>query len=179
MMTSYSRLIQTGSHIIGVYPSEKVKLDTAFAFLKDGLFRNEAVMLITDSMPKVKIIKRMTKEWNVDVPRIVATNDIIIKNASEWFFENGKPDSKKIKERWDTLVNRLLNSGKSSLRVFEDTKPFFKRGFAKELVGYESLLEQKFDLPLTAICAYEYEDLDQLSPKQFSVLKEHHGLVWM
>ena len=79
MMTSYSRLIQTGSHIIGVYPSEKVKLDTAFAFLKDGLFRNEAVMLITDSMPKVKIIKRMTKEWNVDVPRLVATNDIIIK----------------------------------------------------------------------------------------------------
>jgi len=173
-------LIQRGSHIIGVYPSEKVKLDTAFAFLKDGLFRNETVMLITDSMPRIKIIKRMTKEWNVDVPRLVATNDIIIKNASEWFFENGKPDSKKIKERWDTLVNLLLNSGKSSLRVFEDTKPFFKRGFAKELImDYESLLEQKFDLPLTAVCAYEYEDLDQLSPKQFLALKEHHGLVWI
>ena len=62
MMTSYSHLIQTGIHIIGVYPSEKVKLDTAFAFLKDGLFRNETVMLITDSMPRIKIIKRMASQ---------------------------------------------------------------------------------------------------------------------
>jgi DcmR-like sensory protein len=177
MMTWYSYLVQTGSHIIGIYPNEQAKLDAAFEFLKDGLFLNETIMLITDSMPMAKIIKKMTKEWNFDVPRLVATNDIIIKNATEWYFENGSPDSKKIKERWYELVNYLRSKDKSGLRVFEDTKPFFKRGFAKELVDYESILEPKFDLPLTAICAYEYEDLDSLSYKQFLTLKEHHGLA--
>jgi len=179
MMTWHSHLVQKGSHIIGVYPDEKTKLDAAFEFLKDGLFRNETVMLITDSMPQAKIIKEMANQWNVDALGLVVSNDIIVKSASEWYFENGKPDPKKIKEQWYKLVNHLLDERKSGLRVFEDTKPFFKRGFARELVGYESLLEQKFDLPLTAVCAYEYEDLDQLSPKQFLALKEHHGLVWI
>jgi DcmR-like sensory protein len=179
MMTWYSHLIQTGSHIIGIYPNEQAKLDAAFEFLKDGLFRNETIMLITDSMPKAKIMKRMSKGWNVDVQRLVATNDIIIKNASEWYFENHKLDSKKIKERCDSLVNHLRDEGKNGLRVFEDTKPFFKRGFAQELVDYESTLEQKFNLPITVVCAYEYQDLDKLSSKNFSALKEHHGLVWV
>ena len=179
MMTWQSHLVQKGSHIIGVYPNEQAKLDAAFEFLKDGLFRNETVMLITDSMPRDKIIKEMANQWSVDAPGLVASNDIIVKSASEWYFENGKPDPKKIKEQWYKLVNHLLDERKSGLRVFEDTKPFFKRGFAKELVGYESLSEQKFDLPLTVVCAYEYEDLDQLSPKQFLALKEHHGLVWI
>ena len=179
MMTWQSHLVQKGTHIIGVYPNEKAKLDAAFEFLKDGLFRNETVMLITDSMPRDKIIKQMANQWSVDAPGLVASNDIIVKSASEWYFENGKPDPKKIKEQWYKLVNHLLAEGKSGLRVFEDTKPFFKRGFAKELIGYESLSEQKFDLPLTVVCAYEYEDLDQLSPKQFLALKEHHGLVWI
>ena len=66
MMTWQSHLVQTGSHIIGVYPNEKAKLDAAFEFLKDGLFRNETVMLITDSMPQAKIIKEMASQWNVD-----------------------------------------------------------------------------------------------------------------
>ena len=179
MMTWQSHLVQTGSHIIGVYPNEKAKLDAAFEFLKDGLFRNETVMLITDSMSQAKIIKKMANQWNVDALGLVLSNDIIVESVSEWYFENGKPEPKKIKEQWYKLVNHLLDGRKSSLRVFEDTKPFFKRGFAKELIGYESLLEQKFDLPLTVVCAYEYEDLDQLSPKQFLALKEHHGLVWI
>ncbi|OLC33441.1 MAG: hypothetical protein AUH84_06940 [Thaumarchaeota archaeon 13_1_40CM_4_38_7] len=178
MMTWYSHLIQKGSHIIGIYPNEETKLDAALEFLKDGLFRNESVMLITDSMSKGKIVKKMTNQWNFDTEKLVATNDIIVKNVSEWYFENGKPDSKKIKEQWFKLVNRLLDEGRSGVRVFEDTRPFFKRGLARELVDYESTLEQRFDLPLTAVCAYEYQDIDTLSPKQFSVLKEHHGLVW-
>jgi len=179
MMTWYSHLIQKGNHIIGIYPNDQAKLDAAFEFLKDGLFRNETVMLITDFMSKAKILKKMENKWNIDAQSLVESNDIIVKSVSELYFGNGRPDPMKIKEQWNRLVNHLLDEGKSGLRVFEDTGPFFRHGFAKELIGYESLLEQKFDLPLTAVCAYEYEDLDQLSPKQFLALKEHHGLVWI
>ena len=178
MMTWYSHLIQKGSHIVGIFPNDQAKLDAALEFLKDGLFRNETVMIITDFMSEAKILKKMAKEWNVDAQSLVESNDIIVKSASELYFENGKPDPRKIKEQWNRLVTQLLAEGKSGLRVFEDTGPFFKRGFTKELVGYESILEQKFDLSLSVVCAYSYEDIDTLSATQFSVLKEQHGLVW-
>ncbi len=179
MMTRYSHLIQPGCHIIGIFPDEKSKLDAAFDFLKDGLFRSESVMIITDSMPETRIIKRMTKEWNVDAPRLVGTHDIIVKSSAEWYFEGGRPSAKKINKHWHNLVNQLGNEGKISLRVFEDTKPFFKRGFARELIHYESTLEKRFDLPLTVVCAYEYSNLETIDFTQFSALKEHHGIVWM
>jgi len=148
-------------------------------FLKDGLFRNETVMLVTDFMSKAKILKKMAGKWSVDAQSLVESNDIIVKSVSELYFGNGRPDPKKIKEQWNLLVNHLQDEGKSGLRVFEDTGPFFKHGFAKELIGYESILEEKFDLPLTVVCAYSYEDIDALSSQQFLALKEHHGLVWV
>ena len=178
MMTWYSHLIQKGTHIIGIYPNDQAKLDAALEFLKDGLFRNETVMLVTDFMSKAKILNKMAHKWNIDAQSLVESNDIIVKSVSEMYFGNGRPDPKKIKEQWNGLVNHLLDEGKSGLRVFEDTGPFFKHGFAKQLVGYESILEEKFDLPLTVVCAYSYEDIDALSATQFATLKEHHGLVW-
>ena len=178
MKTWCSHLIQKGNHIIGVFPNDQAKLDAAFEFLEDGLFRNETVMIVTDLMSEAKILKKMAKEWHVDAQSLVESNDIIVKSVSEIYFENGRPDPRKIKEQWNRLVTQLLAEGKSGLRVFEDTGPFFKHGFVKELVGYESILEQKFDLSLSVVCAYSYEDIDALSGKQFLTLKEHHGLVW-
>lgn len=68
--------------------------------------------------------------------------------------------------------------GKSGVRVFGDTATFFKNGIAKELVYYESTLEQKFSTPFTAICAYDSKDIDKLSQDQLNTLLGHHNPVW-
>ena len=68
--------------------------------------------------------------------------------------------------------------GKNGIRVFGDAAEFFKNGFAKELVNYESTLEQKFSTPFTAICAYDAKDIDKLSQDQLNTLLAHHNPVW-
>lgn len=94
------------------------------------------------------------------------------------------------------------SSGKekiSGLRVFADTKPFFNKdkmqyddkknnnnnnrygisssGFAQKLIDYECSLEKRFSFDMSAICAYEAEDIATLDRSQLKSLMEHHGLI--
>ena len=176
--TWYSNLVHKGDHIIGVYPNKEIELGLAFEFLKDGLQRDEAVMLVTEAMSKNKILNKMNKIMQVDVDKLYAESGIIIKTPKECYFPDGSFTVNKIKDQLSNLIEYSNKNGKSGLRVFEDTSSFFKRGFVKELIHYESTLGQKFSMPITAICGYLYEDIDTLTAKQFRVLQDGHNLVW-
>jgi hypothetical protein len=176
-LTWSSNLVHKGDHIIGVYPDKKTELELAYEFLKDGLQRNETVMLITEALSKTEIRNKMNVVLkNIDKQR--PEDEIIIKTTKEWFCPDGSFDVNKIKDQWSVLIDDSNRNGKSGFRVFEDTSSFFKRGFVKELIHYESTLGQRFDLPVTAICGYLYEDIDTLDSKQFRKLQENHNLVW-
>jgi len=177
-LTWYSRLVHKGDHIIGVYPNKEIELGLAFEFLKDGLQRNETVMLVTEALSKTEIRNKMSSVLKVDVDKLEAENDIIIKTTKEWFFPDGSFTASKIRDKWSNLIEYSNRNGIRGLRVFEDTSSFFKRGFVRELVHYESTLGQKFSFPITAICGYLYEEIDTLTLKQFKTLQENHNLVW-
>ena len=177
-LTSYSNLIHKGDHIIGVYPNKEIELDLAFEFLKDGLQRNETVMLVTEALSKTEIRKKMKTIFKVDVDKLEAENDIIIKTTKEWYFPDGSFIANKIRDQWSNLIDYSNKNGRNNLRVFEDTSSFFKHGFVRELVHYESALGQKFIFQNTAICGYLYEEIDTLTLKQFRTLQECHNLVW-
>jgi len=177
-LTSYSSLIHKGDHIIGIYPNKEIELDLAFEFLKDGLQRNETVMLVTEALSKTEIRKKMKTIFKVDVDKLEAENDIIIKTTKEWYFPDGSFTANKIRDQWSNLIDYSNKNGRNNLRVFEDTSSFFKHGFVRELVHYELTLGQKFSFPNTAICGYLYEEIDTLTSKQFRTLQECHNLVW-
>jgi hypothetical protein len=174
----YSNLVHKGDHIIGVYPNKEIELDLAFEFLKDGLQRNETVMLVTDAMSKIEIVNKISAILKVDVYKLYAENDIIIKTPEELYFPDGSFTVNKIRARLSNLIDYSNKNGESGLRVFEDTSSFFKHGFVKELVHYESTLGQRFSSPITAICGYLYEEIDTLTPKQFRALQDSHNLMW-
>jgi hypothetical protein len=52
--------LEVGNHVIAVYPTKEKKFNEAFAFLKEGLQRNEVVVLTTTDLPKDEIRARMT-----------------------------------------------------------------------------------------------------------------------
>jgi len=57
---------------------------------------------------------------------------------------------------------------------------FFKNGFTKELLEYESSLEQRFNFPAIGICAYDSKDIDNyMTSEQIRQLQQHHNPVWM
>ena len=174
----YSNLVHKGDHIIGVYPNKEVELELAFEFLKDGLQRNETVMLVTDAMPKTEIVNKMSTRLKVDVSKLCSENDIIIKTPEELYFPDGSFTVNKIRARLSNLIDYSNKNGESGLRMFEDTSSFFKHGFIKELIHYESTLGQRFSSGITAICGYLYEEIDTLTPKQFRTLENSHNLMW-
>jgi hypothetical protein len=77
-------------------------------------------------------------------------------------------------------VENYLSKGKRVMRVFGDMNAFFKSGFTKELLEYESCLEQRFNFPIIGICAYDSKDIDNnVTLEQIRQLQQHHGTIWM
>jgi len=170
--------VQLGDHIIAVYQNKEEKLKEAFDFLKQGLDKDEIVMLITDEMSKDKVRQRMQNEWKVDVKSLETRDNIIIKDTSEWYFPYDVPNADRLKMHWLALSEIARVRGRHGIRVVGDTAAFFKRGFVKHLIDYESGLEPKFNIPMTALCAYDSRDVETLSTEQFNILCEHHVILW-
>jgi hypothetical protein len=47
MLAQCLQTIEQGNHIIAVYPNKDEKFNEPFAFLKDGLHRNEVIVFTT------------------------------------------------------------------------------------------------------------------------------------
>jgi hypothetical protein len=172
--------IEQGNHIIAVYPSKEEKFDEAFAFLKDGLERNEVVVITTTDLPKYEIRVRMENEWQLNVAELESRGDVIIRTIEEVYFPDGIPNIQRTVALWSTLVENCLSKGKRGMRVFGDMGAFFKSGFIKELLEYESCLEQRFNFPIIGICAYDSKDIDNnVTLEQIRQLQRQHSTVWM
>jgi len=170
--------VHIGNHIIAIYTDQESKFDEAFKFLKDGLDNNEIIMIITDSLSKDKIRKRMQNDWDVKIEPLESSGIINIKTTEEWYYSHGFPNPFKIKTFWLAMAEIALNRCKNGLRVFADTHDFFEKGFGNDLVNYESTLDSKFDFQFTAICAYDSKDIQSLTPSQRDVLVSHHNIIW-
>jgi len=180
-MAQRLQTIEQGNHIIAVYPNKDEKFNEAFAFLKNGLQRNEVVVITTNDLPTNEIRARMRSEWKeVNVAELESKGDIIIRTTEEMYFPDGIPNIQRTKALWSTLAENCRSKGKKGIRVFGDMTAFFKSGFTKELVEYESCLEQRFDFPAIGICAYDSKDIDNnMTLEQIRQLQQHHNPVWM
>ncbi len=178
-MAQRLQTLEVGNHVIAVYRTKEEKFDEAFAFLKEGLQRNEVLVLTTTDLLKDEIRARMRDEWKVDVLELESKGDIIIRTTEELYFPDGVPNIQRTKALWSTLVENSLNKGKRGLRVVGDMGAFFKNGFTKELLEYESCLEQKFNFPVIGICAYDSKDVSSLTSEQIRQLQQNHNPVWM
>jgi hypothetical protein len=171
--------VEQGNHIIAIYPNKEEKFDEAFAFLKDGLERNEVVVMTTTDLPKDEIRIRMENEWQLNVTELESRGDIIIRTTEEAYFPDGIPNIQRTIALWSTLVENCISKGKRGMRVFGDMSAFFKSGFTKELLEYESSLEQRFNFPIIGTCAYDSKDIDiNVTLEQIIQLQQHHSTVW-
>ena len=170
-MAQRLQTLEVGNHVIAVYHNKEEKINEALAFLKDGLQRNELIMLLTTDFTK--------NEWKVDVTKLESKGDIIIRTTEEWYFPDGIPNIQRTMALWSTLVENSINKGKRGLRVFGDMAAFFNNGFSKELFDYELYLEQRFSFPAIGICAYNSGDIANMTLEQIRQLQQHHNPVWM
>ena len=176
--TKRCHTVETGNHIAVVYSHKDEELEEAFEFLKSGLEKNEIIMLIMDDISKDEIRKKINNEWNVDANTLEKNGYLIIKTTPEWYFPYAPPSVHKLNTVWISMIDYPYIKRKNGVRVFTDMSAFFRYGFVRELILYESTLEKEFDFPFTMICAYKSKDFETLNQKQQNMLIEHHHLMW-
>src|SRR5437899_13102847 len=83
--------VLVGNHILAVYHDDESKLDEAFKFLKQGLDNGEIIMIVADCLTKNEISRRMEKEWNIIIEKLLARGVININTVDECYYQNGFP----------------------------------------------------------------------------------------
>ena len=166
--------IPPAHHILYKYADKYEFLQIGLNFLKKGLDMNEVVMLITDQFTSDYIINEMKNQWHVDANDLKEKKQIIIHKTKEWYYPNNTIENEKIISKWKHTANNAIKDGRSGLRAFADTGEFFQNGMSLDLIRYESALEQTFDFPFTAVCAYSSSSFSELELEEQRILLDHH-----
>jgi len=171
--------VEIGDHILAIYQNKEDEFSEAFQYLKDGLEKDETVMIITNHLSYDEILRRMEKEWKINAEEFEKNGIIEIRTTNQWFFHHGFPDPNKFIPCWFAVTKMALMKRRKGCRVFVDTARFFEQGYSNEFISYESALDNKFNIPLTLLCAYQFKDIQRFTKQQLGALHRHHNVVWV
>ncbi|MDE1862277.1 MAG: MEDS domain-containing protein [Thaumarchaeota archaeon] len=161
-----------GSHVLYTYRQQRSKYEEAFRFLKRGLENNEATVLIFNKLEGADIRQRIKHE-NVNLGRLESAGRVYIMTPDESYYKNGFPNTSRVVKFWETAREKALAGGMNGLRVFADMHPFFENGDVDETINYESELSHEYESTLTGVCAYNLDDIKNLSPRQYNIVISH------
>jgi DNA-binding response OmpR family regulator len=127
---------RSGEHFLIVFETPQELIDQSLQFLKIGLLEiDEAILMVTDALPKDTIREKIAKEWNVDVRSLEASGRITIMTFREWHLIDDKFDIKRSKIMMAKMVQKALDSGRKGFRSVGDMNPFFSRGMIQQLLA--------------------------------------------
>jgi CheY-like chemotaxis protein len=167
-----------GEHFLIAFETPQELIEQSLQFLKTGLVENgEDILLVTDELPKDRILEKIAKEWNVDASTLEAKGRITLMTFREWHLIDDKFDIKRSKTMMTKMVRKSIEGGRKGLRSVGDMNPFFSNGMIQELVTWESSSEKQFELPVTSLCAYIRDNLEQLDNSGIVVMQKHHNMI--
>ena len=161
-------------HDMLVYSGRDEKHQILFAYLEAGLERGERALYITGEETPQRIRDAMD-EFGLDVEHLEATFSLVIRSHEGFYLFDGEPDV--------PLTLKLLGevAADANAMGFRGTigagemACWFDDTFIDELVEYEKALEPRIRVPLTALCAYNAEALENLSPNTLQDLFLAHA----
>jgi len=167
-----------GEHFLIAFDTPQELIEQSLQFLKTGfLEKHEDILLVTDQLPKDVIRKKIAKEWNVDVKILEREGRITLMTFREWHLIDDKFDIERSKTMMSKMVRKSIEGGRKGLRSFGDMNPFFSTGMIHQLVAWESSLEKQFELPVTSLCAYIGDNVEQLDNSAIAVMQRHHNIA--
>ncbi len=167
---------RSGEHFLIVFETPQELIDLSLQFLKVGLLeKDEDILIVTDELPKDNIRGKIAKEWNVDVRSLEASGRITIMTFREWHLIDDKFDVRRSKIMMAKMVQKALDSGRKGFRSVGDMNPFFSTGMMQQLLTWESSLEKQFELPITSLCGYTRDNVEQLDNSAIAVMRQCHG----
>jgi hypothetical protein len=167
-------VVPYGVHLCHFYPKPQDLIDGLIPYFSAGLANNERCICVASSpLPAEEIRKQVA---NVpELEKAVATRQLIIADADEWFGapEALKPDE--VVKRWIDEEARALAEGFEGLRLAGDTN-FVSRANWGRFMEYEASLNEALkNRRIVVCCCYARE---KCRPVDFlEVVHCHHGAL--
>ncbi len=172
----YTRNLSLGNHGVFFYRSSSEKHEVVFNFFQAGLEKGEGVVYVA-SQETAKQIRRQMTTFGLDVDTVEKDGALKIFDYDNWYIIDGEVNVPHIITRGSRLFDEAMEIGLTGLRGCGETACFFEHAKQKELVEYELMIGRKFDLPMTALCAYDADHAKSLDDISFFNLLHAHGPV--
>ncbi len=156
----YMEQLRPTNHLIFVYDSPEAKYNVLFNYLKAGLDMGEAAVYVASAENPSQIREAM-KKFGIQVDDYERAGALHISRYEEIYISDGEFNVSTTLDSWNKLYSRALENGFKGLRVTGETAWFFDRKIIPELIEYEKSLHKAMDIPMTAICAYNANDLNK------------------
>ena len=174
---NYVKNLKVGNHGIFFYKNPHEKRQVLFNFLQAGLEKDEGAIYIA-SQETPKQIRRRMEEFGLNVEALERDMSVLkIFDYDGWYMIDGEVNVERIINLSERVFDEAMEIGLKGLRGCGEAACFFQHNKEKELVEYELQIGRKFDLPLTALCAYDVNHVRSLEEKLFFSLISAHGPV--
>jgi len=150
----FVKQMKAKDHVIMFYSKPEDKRHVLFTYLKAGLDQGEAAAYVASEESSDQIGKAM-KRLGIGVDRFEKSGALHVIDYKDCYIIGGKFSTSKTMEFWKKLYDESIAKGFKGLRVAGEMACFFGHGMVKELVEYEKASHRVFELPMTAICAYD------------------------
>lgn len=145
-------------HVVFIYQALEAKHHALFSYLEAGLQNGYSVAYVA-SEETIGNIKDCMKKFGIEVEKHERTGALRILDYTDVYIIDGKFEIETTLEKWKAMYKKALKKKFKGLRITGEMSCFFNHHLLEELVEYEKSLHRVLELPMTAICAYNAQDL--------------------
>ena len=172
----YVRDLKAGNHGIFFYRSPHEKHEVLFNFLQAGFQKGEGAIYVASQETSKQVRKHM-EDFGLNVRALERDGVLRIFDYDDWYIIDGEVNGSRTIMLGKRVFDEAMEIGLKGLRGCGEVACFFEHKKEKELVEYELMLGRNFDLPATALCAYDVDHAKSLEEKLFFSLIKAHGPV--
>lgn len=160
------------NHMLGIFPNRIDSINYAASFFYDGIQNDEAVLYASD-YSKNDLCSNL-QQLGIDLKELENTNRFLTKSSYAWYDDISKQTQPN--KKWMD-IQKQVGCDVNGLRIFAEMTSFFESNRIKNVIDHESTLPEVFNMPITAICAYTYDDMTMVDKDQFHTLLDHHKKI--
>jgi len=172
-----------GTHICQFYDVKQDLIDVLVPYFQAGLENNEYCICITSEILTEKEAEEALREAISDFPQYLASRQIEIIPATEWYLQGGTFDGNRVLNAWIDKLKEATSRGYDGLRLSGDAS-WLESADWNKFTDYEEEIDNTIDkYRMLAICTYPLhkygasEIMDVECNHQYSFTKREGKLV--
>jgi hypothetical protein len=156
--------------------SKDLKICNFKSFLKSGIENNELVIVLLKDYSSFQDHDRIQKFSNTSSQEHDLKNgEILFKTTEEWFNPSCCLNADVFLNRWASVIEKALKEGNEGIRLLIETNKFLREKLDNALIGFDKILQDLFDFPITSMYVYKSKDFETMTPQQIAILKTCPG----